>query len=129
MARMTGLTLSVFTAGGTNLLATIRDAVIIEENNTEDGAGVAAAAHAPVALKGKWHCEITEFVDAVAPLIASAISGATLALVATSGSGAGAVGTYAGNAYIKSYDHSGPGGLQTARIQFKGQGALGYTVA
>lgn len=125
MARITALTVTVFTINSASYLATLNDATIdvTAEEEQLGGAGSASAAKSFVNGRRSWTLTADVDVDTAAVFSDLAIAGASgVAIAATTNSGGTA---YTGSGFVKSCQHkiSGPG-KQTASITIQGQGAL-----
>lgn len=119
--RKTGLSVSVFTLGGTDLKCSLDNASLSIEVEQEDARGVCDEWSFAWATSKSWSIDAELFVEATAPLMADMISGDALVTV-TFNSGAN---TYTGNGLLTSGSHSvGKSGLQKVSIKIQGQGEL-----
>lgn len=125
MARITALTVTVFTINSASYLATLNDATIdvTAEEEQLGGAGSASAAKQFVNGRRSWTLTADADVDTAAVFADLAIAGASgVAIAATTNSGGTA---YTGSGFVQSVQHKiGGPGKQTMSITLKGQGAL-----
>lgn len=121
MARISGLQVSVFTLGGTALIADLDDCTLTIENNEEDGSGIKDLFENHIPLKYRWQIEADIFVATVASLMTIA-AGATPTVTVSFNTGGN---TYSGTCMIKTAAHHTPDGLQKQRITLLNQTALG----
>ena len=124
MARITALTVTVFTINAASYLATLNDATIdmTAEDEQLGGAGSAAAAKQYVNGRRSWTLTADVDVDTSAVLADLALAGTAVAIAATTYSGGTA---YTGTAVPKGVQHriQGPG-KQTISVTMEGVGAL-----
>lgn len=125
MARVTALTVTVFTINSANYLGTLNDATIDITASEEQlgGAGSTAVAKQFVNGRRSWTLTADVDVDTAAVFSDLAIAGASgVAIAATTNSGGTA---YTGSGFVKSCQHKvGGPGKQTMSVTIQGQGAL-----
>lgn len=128
--RCSGLTVSVFTLGGTAYIGDLEEATLTVDNNLEEGRGIKDVAKFPIPLRGNWRIEATLFCASDAPLMSAAVGTApsvSVTFTVNASTSTAVNGKYTGTANIKTAAHRTPAGLQKVNCTLSGKGALTVT--
>ena len=118
-----GTDVSVYTLGGTALIAELENAEVIVENQTEDGSGVNEPWSEMEIVGKSWRVEYEGHIGTVAALIAEAADDGAVTVAITTGAN-----QYAGNGVVRTANHqTNRRSLQKQRCTIEGVGALTVT--
>lgn len=116
--RVTGLSVSVFTLGGSSFITALTDVTVHIDAKSEDASGIADQFEYAWAVKNKWHMDVDTFVESSAALMLLQGSSVTVSWIS------GAT-TYTGTALVKMTSHNAKdGALQKVKGTLEGQGTL-----
>ena len=120
MAKLKGVSVSVFTVGGANLAGELTDSTISIDISEEDGSGINEFWGESEATGGDWQLTGTALVEDVARLMALAIAANTVTITYNTGGNA-----YTGTGIITQSGHQiKRKALQTQSFTVKGKGVL-----
>ena len=120
MAKLKGVSVSVFTLGGASLVGVLTDSTVSIDIAEEDGSGVNEFWGESEATGGDWQITGTALVEDVASLMTLAIAANTVTISYNTGGN-----TYAGTGLITQAGHQiKRKALQTQSFTIKGKGIL-----
>jgi hypothetical protein len=118
-----GTDVSVYTLGGTSLLAELENAEVLVENQTEDGSGVNEPWSEAEIVGKSWRIEYEGHIATVAALMSEAADDGAVTVAITTGAN-----QYAGNGIVRTASHqTNRRSLQKQRVTIEGAGALTIT--